>query len=99
MSEFPQTWYRPARWGRDLLEELKVVKVTDHFLTVELFDSYRKAPYQRRQAKDGAKPSKVEALESVLASAAKEEQRGNDIRSRAIEKQKAVRAAIAEASK
>lgn len=93
MTDFaePQTWYRPARWGEKLLDELTVLGATEHMITV--VEKYRKSG-SRKQQKAGATPSKREALESMLESAKRSEQFAMDDYSRAVQKRKNIEQAL-----
>lgn len=94
MSEFPQTWYRPARYGEDLLEVLTVLGETAQMITVE--SEWNGKKNVRRQNKAGAKPSQREALESMLVDAQRSEQYEKDECSRKIQRRKDIERAIAE---
>lgn len=97
MSE-KQTWYRPERYGKELLEELCVIGETKEFITVESTTKDwqgKERIYTRRQAKNGATRSKREALVAMLVAANNEKQRARDTVSVLIQKCQNIEQALA----
>ena len=90
-DSFPQTWYRPARYGNELLEELEVHSVTKEMIAVKNGNFSI-----RRQYKAGAKPSKLEALRDALEDAARSEQYAERDLASKVRRRERLEAAIAE---
>lgn len=94
MSDYPQTWYRPNDYGKELLEELTVVGETPQMIAVERPDWGGKKSV-RKQYKSGACRSKREAFELMLENAKRSEQYAQDTLSQKIQRRKEIERALA----